>query len=196
MKNLTRLVLASVLTLGLFATARAAVETYNIDPVHSSVGFGIRHLFSKVPGSFTKFSGTIVVDRANPAANSVEATIDIGSVNTASDKRDGHLKSPDFFDAAKFPTITFKSKAWKKTGEDSYDVTGDLTIKGVTKEVVLAVKSLGFGPGMMPGTQVSGWEAGATINRRDYGVDGPAMIGRAVGDEVAISISVEADLKK
>jgi polyisoprenoid-binding protein YceI len=196
MKTLTRLLLASFLTLGLFASAHAAVETYSIDPVHSSVGFGVRHLFSKVLGSFTKFSGTLVVDHANPANNSVVATIDIDSVNTASEKRDGHLKSPDFFDAAKFPAITFKSKVWKKTGEDSFDVTGDLTIKGVTKEVVLAVKSLGFGPGMMPGTQVSGWEATATINRHDFGVDGPAMLGRAVGDDVAISISVEADLKK
>ena len=195
MKNLPRLLLVSILSLGLFASARAAVETYTIDPVHSSVGFTIRHVFSKVPGSFSKFSGTIVVDQANPAVNTVDATIQIGSVNTASEKRDGHLQSPDFFDAAKFPAITFKSKSWAKTGSDTYDVTGDLTIKGVTKSVVLKVKSLGFGPGMM-GTPVSGWEATATINRRDFGVNGPAMLGRAVGDEVAISINVEAGLKK
>ena len=195
MKNLPRLLVLCVLSLGLFASARAAVETYTIDPVHSSVGFSIRHVFSKVPGSFSKFSGTIVVDQANAAVNTVDATIEIGSVNTASEKRDGHLQSPDFFDAAKFPAITFKSKSWAKTGADTYDVTGDLTIKGVTKSVVLKVKSLGFGPGMM-GTPVSGWEATATINRRDFGVDGPAMLGHAVGDEVVISINVEAGLKK
>jgi polyisoprenoid-binding protein YceI len=194
MKNLRFLSLAG-LALGLLASAHAATETYTIDPVHSSVGFSIRHIFSKVPGSFTKFEGTIVVDQANPAANSVEATIDIGSVNTASEKRDGHLKTADFFDAAKFPTIAFKSTSWVKTGADTYDVTGNLTIKNVTKSVVLKVTSLGFGPGMM-GTPVSGWEASTTINRRDYGVDGPAMLGHAVGDDVAITINVEAGLKK
>jgi polyisoprenoid-binding protein YceI len=196
MKNTLRFLSLAGLTLGLLASTRAATETYTIDPVHSSVGFTVRHIFSKVPGSFSKFSGTIVVDQANPAANSVDATIEIGSVNTASEKRDGHLQTPDFFDAAKFPAITFKSKSWAKTGEDTYDVTGDLTIRGVTKSVVLKVKSLGFGPGMMPGSHVSGWEATTTINRRDFGVDGPAMLGKAVGDDVAISINVEAGLKK
>lgn len=196
MKNTLRFLTLASLALGLLASAGAATETYAIDPVHSSVGFTIRHVFSKVPGSFTKFSGTIVVDHANPAANSADATIEIGSVTTANEKRDTHLKTPDFFDVAKFPAITFKSTSWAKTGADSYDVTGDLTIHGVTKSVVLKVKSLGFGPGMTPGSHVSGWEATTTINRRDYGVNGPAMLGAAVGDEVAITINVEAGLKK
>jgi len=195
MKNTLRFLSLAGLALGLLVSTRAASETYTIDPVHSSVGFTVRHVFSKVPGSFSKFSGTIVVDQANPAANTVEATIEIGSVNTASEKRDGHLQTPDFFDAAKFPAITFKSKSWAKTGADTYDVTGDLTIHGVTKSVVLQVMSLGFGPGMM-GSPVSGWEATTTINRRDFGVDGPAMLGKAVGDEVAITINVEAGLNK
>ena len=99
--KLPRFILLSWLALGLLASAHAATETYTIDPVHSSVGFTVRHVFSKVPGSFTKFSGTIVVDHANPAANTVNATIEIGSVNTASAKRDGHLQAPEFFDAAK-----------------------------------------------------------------------------------------------
>ena len=117
------------------------------------------------------------------------------SVSTASDARDKHLKSPDFFDAAKFATITFKSKAWKATGESTFDVTGDLTIHGVTKEVVLKVTSLGFGSGMQ-GAQLSGWEAATTIKKSDFGVTGPAMLSAAVGDDVAITIGIEADLKK
>ena len=195
MKTRSLLVLAS-LALGASLPAHAAVETYDVDPVHSSVAFTIRHLVSKVPGSFTKFQATLKVDRDNLEASDVSATIDTASVNTGNEKRDTHLKTPDFFDAAKYPTITFQSTSWKKTGETTFDVTGDLTIHGVTKSVVLKTSLLGFGPGMMPGQQVSGWEATTTINRRDYGVNGPAMLGRAVGDDVTITISVEADLKK
>jgi len=194
MKISSQLLALSALALGLVSAASAAVETYDIDPAHSSVGFSIRHIFSQVPGSFTQFTGSVTVDRDNLEKSSVEAVIQVGSVTTAVEKRDNHLKSPDFFDAAKFGTITFKSKAWKKTGDDTYDVTGDLTIKDVTKEVVLKVTSLGFGPGMT-GKPVSGWSATTTINRNDFGVTGPAMLGKAVGDEVTITISVEADLK-
>ena len=191
MKPSTKLFLLSALV----ASVRADVETYAIDPVHSSVAFSVRHFVSKVPGSFTKFAGTITVDRANLENSSVQATIDVGSVSTANEKRDGHLKTPDFFDFAKFPTMTFKSKAWKKTGEDTFAVTGDLTIKDVTKEVVLSVKLLGFGPGMQ-GAMLSGWEATTTLNKADFGVNGPAMLGKALGNDVAITIGIEADLKK
>jgi len=195
MKNSSRLILSfAALATAAFQSASAAVETYTIDPVHSSVAFSIRHFVSKVPGSFTKFSGTILVDRANLEKSSVEATIDVSSVNTANEKRDGHLKSPDFFDTAKFGTATFKSTSWKKTGEDSYDVTGDLTLHGVTKEVTLKTKLLGFGPGMQ-GAQLSGWEATTTLKKADFGVSGPAMLGKALGDEVTITIGIEADLK-
>ena len=192
MKNILRYLSLTALTLGLLVSARAATETYVIDSVHSSVGFGIRHFFSKVPGSFTKFAGNIVVDQANLENSSVEATIDIGSVSTANEKRDNQLRSPDFFDAAKFPTITFKSRAWKKTGDDTYDVTGDLTLKGVTKEVVLKVKSLGFGPGMQPGSKLSGWEASTTLKRADFGVTGYEKV---LGEDVDVHINVEAGVK-
>ncbi|MFZ1056504.1 MAG: YceI family protein, partial [Opitutaceae bacterium] len=117
------------------------------------------------------------------------------SVSTDNEKRDNHLKSPDFFDAAKFDSIAFKSTSWKKTGEGTFDVAGDLTIHGVTKPVVLKVDLLGFGPGMM-GAQLSGWDASVTLNRRDFGVNGPAMLGKALGDDVGVSITIEADLKK
>jgi len=195
MKSITKLFLLAALAAALAASVRADVETYAIDPVHSSVGFSIRHFFSKVPGSFTKFSGTITADRANLENSTVEATIDIGSVSTANAQRDTHLKTPDFFDVAKFPTMAFKSKAWKKTGDDTFDVTGDLTIKDVTKEVVLKVHLLGFGPGAR-GAMLSGWEATTTLNKADFGVNGPAALGKMLGDEVAITIGVEADLKK
>ena len=194
MKNSQRLLLLAALATAAFQPASAAVETYVIDPVHSSVDFSIRHFVGKVPGSFTKFSGTIVVDRANLEKSSVEATIDVASVSTANEKRDAHLKSADFFDTAKFGTATFKSKSWKKTGEDSFDVTGDLTLHGVTKEIVLKTKLLAFGPGMQ-GAQLSGWEATVILNKADFGVNGPAMLGKALGDDVTLTIGIEADLK-
>ena len=195
MKLASKILALAAVAAGLASAAPAAVETYTIDPVHSSVGFSIRHILTKVPGSFTQFSGTITVDRDNLENSSVEAVIDVGSVSTRNDKRDAHLKSPDFFDAAKFGSITFKSTSWKKTGDGTFDVAGDLTIHGVTKPVVLKVDLLGFGPGMM-GAQLSGWDASLSINREDFGVNGPAMLGKALGSDVAISINVEADLKK
>jgi polyisoprenoid-binding protein YceI len=195
MKLQNKILALVALASGLVSAASAAVETYAIDPVHSSVGFKVRHFLTKVPGTFTTFSGTITVDRDNLENSSVVAKIDVGSVTTGTEKRDTHLKSPDFFDVAKFDSITFTSTAWKKTGDATFDVTGDLTIHGVTKSVVLKVDLLGFGPGMM-GAQLSGWDATTTIDRTDFGVNGPAMLGKALGNEVAITISIEADLKK
>jgi polyisoprenoid-binding protein YceI len=195
MNKLHRLLIVSLAALGLLAPARAAVETYAIDPVHSSVGFSIRHVFSKIPGSFTKFSGTLVLDRADLEKSTVEAVIEIKSLDTRSAKRDSDVQGPDYFDTAKHPSITFKSTAWKKTGADTYDVTGDLTIKGVTKQVVLQAKLLGFGPGLM-GAYVSGWEVTTTLKRHDFGVNGPAWLGTAIGEEVAVTIGIESDLKK
>jgi polyisoprenoid-binding protein YceI len=187
--------LSLIAVLGLLTTVRAQVESYKIDPVHSSVGFSIRHFVSKVPGTFTKVSGTVTVDRANLENSSVEATIDTASFNTENDKRNAHVMSDAFLDVAKYPVITFKSKAWKKTGEDSFDVTGDLTIHGVTKEVVLAAKLLGFGEGM-GGVQLSGWEVTAALKKSDFGVNGPTMLAKVVGDDVAVHITIEADYKK
>ena len=185
--------LALLAVLGLFATARAEVETYNIDPVHSSTGFSIRHMLSRFSSSFTKTTGTITVDRANLENSSVEATIEIASLSTANPDRDKHLQSDAFFDGAKYPTATFKSTAWKKTGENTFDVTGNLTIRGVTKQVVLKTTLLGFGPGMRPGTFLSGWEATTVLNRMDYGVSyGPKIL----GDDVTVNISIEAGFKK
>jgi polyisoprenoid-binding protein YceI len=195
MKTLLKTLSLAAVAFGLSSAASAAVETYAIDPVHSSVAFTVRHFLTKVPGRFTQFSGTITVDRDNLENSSVNATIDVGSVDTDNEKRNGHLKSPDFFDVAKYSTITFTSTSWKKTGEATFDVTGNLTMHGVTKPIVLKVDLLGFGPGMM-GAQLSGWDASVTLNREDFGVEGPAMLGKALGSDVGVSISIEADLKK
>ena len=191
MKRSLQLLALGAMVLGLFASAQAAVETYKIDPVHSSVGFTIRHFFTNVPGTFTKFSGTIVVDRANLENSTVEAKIEVASVDTRNGMRDDDLRSDKFFSAVKLPAITFKSTSWKKTGEDTFDVTGDLTIRDVTKEVVLKTKSLGFGPGMK-GAMLSGWEASTTLNRNDFGI---TAYPKVLGDDIAVTITIEGDLQ-
>lgn len=188
--------LALLAVLGLAASSQAAVEVYKIDATHSSINYSLRHILSKYTSSFTKLSGDITVDRDNLENSSVTATIDVAGLTTDSEGRDKHIKGPDFFDVTKFPTATFKSKSWKKTGADTYDITGDLTIKDVTKEVVLKTTLLGFGPGMRPGTLLSGWEATTTIKKSEFGLAGPAMLQKALGDEVAITINIEAGAKQ
>ena len=194
MKKSAKLLLVAALALGFVRSASAAVETYTIDPVHSTLSFSLRHLVSKFTGNFGKVTGTVKVDRANLEQSSVEAVIDIASLNTASEKRDNHVKSADFFDLAKYTTATFKSTAWKKTGDDTFDVTGNLTIKDVTKPVTLKVKLLAFGDGM-GGAKLSGWEAAVTIKKSEFGLAGPAMLSKALGDDVSISIGIEAGYK-
>jgi polyisoprenoid-binding protein YceI len=188
--------LALFATVGLLAIARADVEVYTIDPVHSSTGFTLRHMLSNFTSSFTKTTGTLTLDRDNLEKSSVVATVEVASVSTANENRDKHILSPDFLDGAKFPTATFKSKSFKKTGESTYDITGDLTIKDVTKEVVLHATLNGFGPGMKPGTFLTGWEATTVIKKSDFGAAGPAMLGKALGDDVTLNISIEAGFKK
>ena len=179
---------------GAVLTARAD-DTYKIDPVHSSISFKVRHFFSHVTGNFTKFDGTISVDPDHPEKSSVKATIQVASVDTRNGERDEDLRSADFFDVAKYPTITFKSKSVKQTGADSGDIIGDLTMHGVTKEITLHVKFLGKGKGM-GGKPISGWQVTTDpIKRSDYGLRWTKMVeGTAVvGEEVAISIDIEAD---
>ena len=180
------------LVLGPLTYAEAAVETYDIDPVHTWVGFTISHFFTKVPGYFGKPKGTIIVDRDHLENSTAEAVIDVASITTNTHKRDEDLRSTNFFDAAKFPALTFKSKAWKRAGDDTYAVTGILTMKGVAKEVVLKVTSAGFGPGMN-GAAISGWEASVTLDRRDFGISADQGM---IGNDVDVVIHVEADLRK
>src|ERR1039458_8156115 len=146
-RSILALVFAS-LVLGPLTSAEAAIETYDIDPGHTWVGFTISHFFTKVPGYFGKLKGTIVVDRDHLENTTTEAVIEVASITTNTRMRDDDLRSTNFFAAAKVPAMTFKSQAWKSTGGETYDVPGILTMKGVAKEVVLKVTSLGFGPGM------------------------------------------------
>lgn len=188
-------ILLSLLALGALASAQAAVETYQIDPAHSSIGFSVRHVFTNVPGQFTQFSGTLSIDRANLENSKADATIESSSVDTRNAKRDTHLKSGDFLVVDKFPTIKFVSKSWKKTGDDTYDITGDLTIRGITREVTLQAKSLGFGPGL-GNTTVTGWEGKTTLKRHDFDIKLNAVLEKALGEDIEVTITVEADLQK
>jgi len=189
------LALLFVSALALVASpAEAAPETYSIDPAHSAVGFSIRHLFSKVPGHFTKFEGKIALDKDDWSKSSVQVTIDAASIDTNEPKRDQHLRSADFFDAAKQPKITFQSTAVKQAAANKLQVMGNLTIKGVTKPVTLDVDVLGFGPGY-GGVVRGGFEARTKINRQDFGVAWNDVIeggGAVLGDDVDIHINVEA----
>jgi polyisoprenoid-binding protein YceI len=181
----------SALALGSLTSVNAAVETYNIDPVHTWVGFTIAHFFTKVPGYFSKVKGTIVVDRDHLENSTVEAVIEVASITTNTKMRDDDLRSTNFFAAAQFPSMTFKSESWKSTGDNTYAVTGMLTMKNIAKEVVLKVTSLGFGPGMK-GAAISGWEASLTLDRRDFDIAADQGL---IGNNVDVLINVEADLK-
>jgi polyisoprenoid-binding protein YceI len=180
------------LALSSLASAQAAVETYDIDPVHTWVGFTVSHFFTKVPGFFGKVKGTVIVDRDHLEKSNVEAVIEVASITTNTSMRDDDLRSGNFFAADKFPAMSFKSKTWKYTGGDTYAVTGDLTIKNVTKQVVLKVTSLGFGPGMK-GVAISGWEVSTTLDRRDFNIAADQGV---IGNSVDVVIHVEADLRK
>jgi len=173
--------------------AQAAPETYEIDVSHSHVGFQIRHLIGRVSGQFNKFAGIIVHDEANPAASSVEVTIDPASIDTNDAKRDGHLQSPDFFDVAKHPEMRFKSRAVKIDGK-KLAVEGDLTMHGVTRPVTLTGEVGGTmaGPG---GAKRAGFTASTTINRKDFGIEWNKTFdqgGTLLGDDVTVSIAIEA----
>ena len=189
-RSILSFVIAAI-ALGSLTPAKAAVETYNIDPVHTWVGFSIAHFFTKVPGYFSKVKGTIVVDRDHLENSTVEAVIEVASITTNTKMRDDDLRSNNFFAAAQFPSMTFKSKSWKSTGDNTYAVTGTLTMKNVAKEVVLKVKSLGFGPGMK-GASISGWEASLTLDRRDFNIAADQGL---IGNSVDVLINVEADLR-
>ena len=172
----------------------ALADVYVIDKVHSTMGFQVRHLFSQVPGKFDDFSGQVQFNEADPANSSVAEKIKAASIDTGNEQRDKDLRSPNFFNAAKYPEITFKSKSVKKTGDNTADITGDLTMHGVTKEVVLKAELLGKGAGMQ-GKTVSGWEATTALKRSDFGISwNKAVEGtQIVGDDVRIDLRVEAD---
>ena len=189
-----RLVMLTVVLLASTTAARA--ETlWEIDPAHTRVQFSIRHMMvSNVRGEFRKVSGTVHADDKDLTNSVIEATIDTASIDTREPKRDEHLRSPDFFDAAQYPTITFKSKRIAKSGEGKYAVTGDLTMHGVTQEVTLDV--VGPTPPIKDprGGLRAGAQATTKLSRKDFGITWSKLLeggGMVVGDEVSVTIDAE-----
>lgn len=176
--------------LALASLPALAQDVYKIDPVHSEVSFKVGHLLAKVSGRFTKFAGTIKVDTTDISKSSVEVSIEAASLTTDNESRDKHLKSPDFFDVEKFPTITFKSTAVKEVAKGKLEITGDFTLHGVTKRITFPISNAGTQPGMQPGTVIAGFVDGAlSLNRNEYGIK---TFPGVVGEMVAISLNVEA----
>jgi polyisoprenoid-binding protein YceI len=186
---MSRLLLILTAALALTASAAAQATTWQIDPNHTAAQFSVRHLgISTVRGAFTKVSGSVTYDPANPGKTVIDVTIDANSVDTRVERRDNDLRSPNFFDAAKFPTLTFKSKHTEANGAGRLKVTGDLTIHGVTKEVVLEVEGPSEPMKDPRGNQHMGASASTKINRQDFGVSADSGM---VGDEIPITIDVE-----
>lgn len=169
--------------------------TWNIDHSHSGVHFTVRHLMvSKVRGAFTKWSGTLELDDADITKSRVDISIDAASVETGEAKRDEHLRSPDFFEVGRFPHLTFKSTKVERKSSDTLAVTGELTIRDVTRTVVLAVEEGGRVKDPWGGTR-TGYSASAQISRKDFGLTWNALLeagGVAVGDKIEIGIEIEA----
>jgi polyisoprenoid-binding protein YceI len=174
--------------LGFAGATVAHADAFKIDPVHSAVIFEIGHFgVGHIYGRFDTFSGTFTLDQNDPSKDTVSVEIKTDSVDTNFPDRDKHIKSPDFFNAAQFPTATFKSTSVKKVDDKTYEVTGDFTLRGVTKPLTLNVQAIGSGPGPK-GEFRSGWEATATLKRSDFEVK---TFLPAVTDEVSLRIAVE-----
>lgn len=189
---MTQRMISGLLAAMLFATAASAGQ-WNIDQAHSSVGFKIRHFFNKVSGEFGAFEGSIHFDPGNPAAASVEATIQAASVDTGSENRDKHLRSGDFFDVETHPTITFKSDKVEQQG-DQLIATGNLTMNGVTRPVSFPIEFLGAGPDPWGGTR-AGFAATLELDRKDFDITWNNALdhgGMMLGDQVEISLDIQA----
>lgn len=169
--------------------------TYNLDPSHSRVGFVARHaMIAKVRGAFNEVAGTATIDGANPSASALDVTIQTASVDTRDANRDSHLASPDFFDAAQYPTITFKATDFAVTDDQTVEVTGDLTIKDRTLPVVVPFTFEGVATDPF-GNERAGFEGQVTINRKDWGLTWNAALetgGVLVGDKVTLELEVSA----
>ncbi len=191
-----RIVRSLSLAACLLAPAVVSADGWELDPAHSSVAFAIRHMMiSTVHGQFHTFSGTATGDPAKPAEAAIEATIDAASIDTGNEKRDAHLKSADFFDVEKFPKITFKSTKIESAGPGRAKVTGNLTMHGVTKAVVLEVEGPTATIKDPMGNTKAGAHATTKVDRKDFGISwNKAMDGGGimVGDDVDVTIDVEA----
>lgn len=182
-------------SLMLLLAPAAFADTYTVDATHTSVSFKVRHMMvSYTKGKFTKFEGTLNLDDKAPEKSEINVTIDASSVNTELKDRDEHLRSPEFFDTAKYPNITFKSKKVKVVNPHEWKVTGDITIRGVTKEVVLNVSDIGKDVKDPWGNVRRGAVASTKVNRKDFGLQWNKTLeagGVAVGDDVLIDLDIE-----
>lgn len=179
-------------------TPAAAPEVWVIDKPHSSVGFEIRHLVGKVPGHFRDVDAVMQVDRAQPARSTIEFTIKAASIDTRDAERDEHLRSPDFFEVSKYPLITFKSTSIAPKSKERFDVTGDLTMHGVTKRITLPVELTGIQPGPR-GREIAGFDIETTIDRKDYNISWNRLLdegGLLLGDDVKVRISLRMEKKE
>lgn len=171
-----------------------STDAWNFDTSHSSITFSIRHLVvSKVRGRFTKWTGSFALDAEGTAPGKISASIEIASIDTNEPQRDGHLRSPDFFDAERFPTMSFQSTGIRRIDDTELEITGQLTIRDVTREVTLASE---FGGRVTDpwGNQRLGYSAKTTINRKDFGLGWNQVLeagGVVVGEKVEIAIEVE-----
>lgn len=193
----TRRIVAAFALATLTALPAVAATTWTVDKAHSNVDFSVRHLMANVRGHFADYDGVIVMD-ADPAKSSVEFTIQSKSIDTANEQRDTHLRSADFFEVEKYPAITFKSTAVKKTGDNAYEVTGPLTMRGVTKVVTLPVTFLGEAKDPW-GNLKGGFSLSTVLNRKDFGINWNKALdqgGFILGDEVKVEINLEVGVKK
>lgn len=168
--------------------------TWDIDPSHTRLGFAARHaMVATVRGGFDVFSGTIVIDHRNPAASTAEVEIDTASISTGNEQRDQHVRSADFLDVENYPTITFKSTSAKEVDDDTYELVGDLTIKGTTHPVTLELEYQGSSPDPWGNTR-AGFEGKTTINRKDWGLTWNVALekgGWLVGEKITLNIEAE-----
>jgi len=197
---LRTLLAISVATVFAAADARAATERYNVDPDHSIVGFSVAHMVvSKTTGRFKDYTGFIEMDPDAKTVKAIEAVIQTASLDTNHVKRDTHLRSPDFFNVEKYPTMTFKMKSYEKIGDNQYVAKGDLTLLGVTKEVALMGTFNGLVPKDPMGNTRAGFTAHGKINRQDFGMKWSKALdtgGLVVGDDVDINIEIEVIKQK
>ena len=190
-----RTIVVALAGIALMVPGLSRAATWKSDSAHASVQFAVRHLMvATVRGTFDKFDVTAIIDENDISRSSVEATIEVASINTRNQKRDDHLRCSDFFDVAQHPTITFKSKAVEKIQDYSYKVTGELTLMGVTREVVLDVTGSPQAITDLRGKPRLGGAVTTTINRTDYGLTRNSVLesgGVAIGEEVEITIDLE-----
>lgn len=183
----------------LFAALPLFADTWAIDKNHSEANFRVRHMVSKVSGRFNDFAGMINADTKNATASSVQFTIKAASIDTGNADRDKDLRGPNFFDVEKLPEITFKSTSIKPSGKkDAYDVTGDLTMHGVTKRITMPVEFLGSAKDPW-GNERAGFTLSTTLNRKDYGINWNKALdagGTMLGDDVDVTVSLETVKKK